>query len=359
RPRVYRSGDLGQALPSLATRLQSTGFQTVAMLPAGSNLAETPGLVQGFQQVLTFPPAPAPLAAHLAMNEVKARLGKNPLFFWLHLPGPGTPYVPPVTDFLEFLSDGHNLGRRLDLPVGDGDHLRDVLPPAAVNGPMRSPSFYLDAYDAALRLMDTGAALVWKRLQEDHLDDGTILAFASVHGEALGEHGFWFCHGFTLHEEELTVPILILGPGIRPRHESHGWISLMDLHPTLLHMVGQPTLSRSVEGSDLTARLTGRGPLPERPHYAALLRPPFSRSVLNQGGMKLILAPPRPAAQSNPSWWSTETHRELYDLVADPLETTSIAAIRGTVSHEMEVWLSRHYPALPGTPPAKDRSRHR
>ena len=47
------------------------------------------------------------------------------------------------------------------------------------------------------------------------LDDNTLVLITSDHGEHLGEHGE-FNHGATLLDEEVRVPFLLLGPGVKP-----------------------------------------------------------------------------------------------------------------------------------------------
>lgn len=47
------------------------------------------------------------------------------------------------------------------------------------------------------------------------LDDNTLILITSDHGEHLGEHNE-FHHGSTLLDEEVRVPFLLMGPGIKP-----------------------------------------------------------------------------------------------------------------------------------------------
>ena len=44
------------------------------------------------------------------------------------------------------------------------------------------------------------------------LYDRALIVVTADHGEAFGEHGSWFRHGATLHEESTRVPLLIKLP---------------------------------------------------------------------------------------------------------------------------------------------------
>ena len=43
--------------------------------------------------------------------------------------------------------------------------------------------------------------------------DRTWLIIASDHGESFGEHAGVFCHGTSLYQTELHVPLVIVPPG--------------------------------------------------------------------------------------------------------------------------------------------------
>ena len=73
------------------------------------------------------------------------------------------------------------------------------------------------AYDAAVISADTFVGRLLDELDELNLQDRTIVAFTSDHGEELGEHGL-LTHGHTLYPEVMRVPLLLAGPGL-PRGE--------------------------------------------------------------------------------------------------------------------------------------------
>jgi len=68
------------------------------------------------------------------------------------------------------------------------------------------------------------------------LPDHAVVVFTSDHGEGLGEHGAWG-HGLELHQETLSVPLMISGPAVEAGKDDSP-VQLLDLGPTLLDLVG-------------------------------------------------------------------------------------------------------------------------
>jgi arylsulfatase A-like enzyme len=81
---------------------------------------------------------------------------------------------------------------------------------------------------------------------------GLVLGLLSDHGEAFDEHGLTG-HGSSLYEEQIAIPMLVWGEGV-PAVSVPGPVSLTDMAPTLLDIVGLPPIpgdGRSVlPGSD-------------------------------------------------------------------------------------------------------------
>jgi arylsulfatase A-like enzyme len=77
------------------------------------------------------------------------------------------------------------------------------------------------------------------------------VVFAADHGEAMGEHDFWFAHGHHLTDEAVRVPLFLHMPGLAPGRRSDV-ASLVDLLPTLLARLGEP-VPGDLAGRDLLA----------------------------------------------------------------------------------------------------------
>jgi arylsulfatase A-like enzyme len=166
-----------------------------------------------------------------------------------------------------------------------------------------------ERYDSELRYVDTQLAALRAALEQRGLWDRTLAVVHADHGEELGDHGGQF-HGSTLYDEAVRVPLLVHLPAQSAGRVVSTPVSLLDLAPTLLDVLGAPSQAAFM-GRSLRDALEGRD-LPERPilmecdrfaaHKRAYLRWPF----------KLILDHATHTAQ-------------LYALNADPLERDNLA----------------------------------
>jgi HEAT repeat protein len=80
------------------------------------------------------------------------------------------------------------------------------------------------------------------------------------HGEEFGDHGGRY-HGTTVYEEQVRVPLVIVGPGVAPRVVATP-VQTIDLLPTTLAALDIPMPAR-VRGRDLGGLLAGKPPADE------------------------------------------------------------------------------------------------
>ena len=69
------------------------------------------------------------------------------------------------------------------------------------------------AYDDCIADLDEQLGILVDELDRRGVLERTWLIIASDHGESFGEHTAVFCHGASLYETELHVPLLIIPPG--------------------------------------------------------------------------------------------------------------------------------------------------
>jgi tetratricopeptide (TPR) repeat protein len=136
----------------------------------------------------------------------------------------------------------------------------------------------------------------------------TLIAVASDHGEAFGEHGE-ISHSVFVYDTTLRVPLIIAGPAIVPV-VVHDPVGLVDLAPTLLSRLGPVTFDS--DGIDLSGALAGR-PIASRDLYAESFAPllDFGWSPLRtiRSGEFKYIAAPKP---------------ELYRVSSDGAETQNL-----------------------------------
>jgi arylsulfatase A-like enzyme len=210
----------------------------------------------------------------------------------------------------------------------------------------RRLGFYVARYDAEIAYADAEIGRLLAGLRESGRLDDTVTAFTSDHGESLGEHEYYFNHGRFAFETCLHVPLVVHWPGrLAPRVDSAP-VALVDLAPTLLDLAGIPLEDgRWAQGASLRARL-------DPPAAAATGTPPAPAPIFAEGGTasqrkwlkavrdgrwKFLHAP-----LEGEQRWIAGRGRDfvLYDLEADPGETTDVAKLEPEVAERLkrELW---------------------
>ena len=88
-------------------------------------------------------------------------------------------------------------------------------------------------------LVDTHVGTILRQLEETGVADNTIVVFTSDHGDMLGSHRL-LNKNFML-EEAIRVPLMIRLPGQREQKRVSAPVSQVDLVPTLLDLMDEPS----------------------------------------------------------------------------------------------------------------------
>ena len=165
-----------------------------------------------------------------------------------------------------------------------------------------------DLYDNEVAFTDAALGRFLTRLRQAGALDNTLTIVTADHGEALGEHGE-MTHSLFAYDTTLRVPLIIEGPGIPPGVRDEP-VSHVDLLPTVLDLLGLD-IPPAAPGRSLRAERGDDSPVP--PIYFEALNANLTRSWAPLTGLvadrwKLIDLP----------------IPELYDLEADPKETTNL-----------------------------------
>ncbi len=174
----------------------------------------------------------------------------------------------------------------------------------------------------------------------------TVFIIAGDHGEAFGEHGE-IGHSVFVYDTTLRVPLVFAGAGMAGGRVISEAVSLVDVMPTVLELVGQPNRKDArLDGVSLAPTLAGRGDaLGERTLYAESFAPllDFGWSplrALRAGGRKYIAAP-KP---------------ELYDIAQDAGETRNVIGEHADIAGTLAARVEQISPAdLSAAPPASSR----
>jgi len=197
-------------------------------------------------------------------------------------------------------------------------------------------------YDAGIRQLDTELGRLLSILRHEGFLDETLLLVTSDHGEEFREHGR-LDHFLAMYQESVRVPLILLGPGVPAGLRIDAPVSLIDIAPTLLSLVGASVPS-DAEGLDLSAlwgdeAVSASGRFSQRFLYgeagggltlASLTQGrffPIYRSV-RRGRYKLIRS-------------SLSEQPELFDLEADPAEQSNLAETAPDILRELSSELDR------------------
>jgi arylsulfatase A-like enzyme len=118
----------------------------------------------------------------------------------------------------------------------------------------------LNLYDAEIAFVDTHIGEVIAKIRRLGLWDNTMVIVSSDHGEAFGEHGYYY-HGYSIYEEEVRVPLVIKPPkSLAEGKAVDGPVRNIDIMPTVLDYCGIP-LPADIQGQSLRSYIeTGRRP---------------------------------------------------------------------------------------------------
>ncbi|HEX6159110.1 MAG TPA: sulfatase-like hydrolase/transferase [Thermoanaerobaculia bacterium] len=197
---------------------------------------------------------------------------QKPVFFFLHLYEPHTPYTPPE--------------------------------------PFKS-KYPSSAYDGEIAHVDDILGKFLQSLKDAGLYEKSLIIVTSDHGEGLGEHGEDE-HGVFLYREAIQVPLLVKLPDNASAGATVSTaVQLIDLAPTIYERTATKQPAK-LPGQSLTAFLGDAKPA-ARKIYSESFYPRFHFGWADQhsliDGERHYIHSPKP---------------ELYDLAKDAAETTNV-----------------------------------
>ncbi len=346
---------LDRRVPVLAESFRAAGYETIGVIGNWVLTDERSGLARGFDTWIEdlpdqvgVPPDDVPQRRATSLTDAALALldtsgppaprgERKPWFCWLHYMDPHGIYDPPA-EHRVFTSEPD----WLLAPEVYGSHpihdlrLADYNVPASARTPdgRMDLAHVRDLYDAEIRYTDAEIGRLLDALDERGRFDETLVVFAADHGESLGEHFYWFEHGFYTYEVTCAVPLVIWVPDALASAgpitgERTGNVSLADLAPTILDLVGLRPLPRphgaEVLGrsrADLVLRGRDRGdPVFSEKIERTDVSGTVQHKAVRMGRFKLIHRLAR--LPGGPAELTTISE-ELYDLEHDPFETENL-----------------------------------
>ncbi len=213
---------------------------------------------------------------------------QNKFFSWIHLYDPHTPYDPPEPYKTQYS----------DSPWG--------------------------LYDGEIAYVDFLIGKVLDNLKEKKLLEKTIIVIVGDHGESLGQHRE-SGHGFFVYDATTLVPLIIQLPSPKLKNKLiSAQVETIDIMPTLLQIL-DISIPQEVQGKSLIPLILGENPAKERYAYSESFYPRYhygwSELHSFRNGRYKYIKSPKP---------------ELYDIIADPRETTNIYNNNTSIAQEFE-----------------------
>ena len=206
-----------------ATLARHYGFRTAAFYPPAVFFIDTPRFVTFQETRLGFEYAKVEFTDANKRTEQLDRymsraLRDKPLFAWVHLFEPHEPYI-----------------RHAEHRLTDG----------------KTP---VDDYDSEVRTADAAIGELVRTFRKQR--PNAVVIVTADHGEEFGEHGGRY-HGTSVYEEQVRVPLVVVGPAVARGARSNTVVQTIDLLPTVLSAWGAPRPAR-IRGRDLGAVLIGK-----------------------------------------------------------------------------------------------------
>jgi arylsulfatase A-like enzyme len=315
---------------TMAEALRDRGYQTAGFVANFSYLYRDFGVAQGFgvyddapglllrvhPHVVRFAQRFAPdfcLKPFRSAREMNAAAlawldrapAGRPVFLFVNYMEPHQPWLapPPFDRWSRGLPQAGRLARK------------NLYTHAVHEVTAAERDFITANYDGQLAAMDAALGDLLAALRARGRYEPALIVVTADHGELLGEHGQMGHIGRMMYEGLLHVPLVVKFPGAdRPRGVATAPVQLVDVLPTVLTRAGAP-IPPGVQG----------GVLPDvsRPSVAEEEINPFlvqhygdvydrSMRVVYDGAWKLIT--------------TSRGEQMLFDLGADPGETTNLAA---------------------------------
>jgi arylsulfatase A-like enzyme len=184
----------------------------------------------------------------------------------------------------------------------------------------------VDGYDGSIAYADHHVGLVFKALDRLGVLDDTAVIISADHGDSFGEHGQYKDHGIA-NEPVHNIPMVVRWPGAAGRGLNDRLVYNLDLAPTISEMLGLDSPPRW-DGRSFAAAVRGEA-FDGRPYL-----------VMDHGIYTLSRTVRTPdwamMRMLHPGTYPYAEETYLYDMTADPHQTTNLAAERPEVLAEMD-----------------------
>ncbi len=224
-----KSSFLVDEMETIAESFVQHGLRTAAF-SANPLICAERNFDQGFEAFFEYAQVGATPILSSATQWVRENLD-NRFFLYIHLLDTHTPYRPDPAKM-------EDLGYKT--PDGYSEQLMMALYQAQLTDETCDTTkldefmdHYSNLYDAEIATLDAKLGTFFEQLSAMGLDDRTVIAITSDHGEEFMDHSM-VGHGRQFFSESIEVPLLMTGPGIPSGKRIEARVQNRFLAPTLL-----------------------------------------------------------------------------------------------------------------------------
>lgn len=350
---------LADKFTTLAEILSQNGYSTLGIVANHGYVSEPFGLAQGFQYFDQRSPIPffrnpafyylrqsvSKIASGFAspsyydkayrsaeeINNVtfsvldEIRISDKPFFLFINYMDAHWPYIPPTP--FDHLSPGKDPEFRTEHYIG----LTVEVMKLERKVTEKERNHLISQYDGGIAYLDSQIGNLISRLKQLNLFENSLLIITSDHGESFGRRNF-LGHIVSVYQDQIHVPLIIKYPNTNQAATFQDLVSVVDLMPTVLDVLGYPT-SGNLHGSSLLKHSSesARPVIAEsyQGSYLWNLHPRFHRieRAIFSGPYKFIV--------------STAGKQEIYDLSEDPNENIDLYETGNQISKKLEAKLNK------------------
>jgi len=168
-----------------------------------THVYEVPDNLKSKQPVFQYA---AEYVTDTAIRHMDSLTAEDQTFLWLLYMDPHWPYeAPSPWNRLHESAKPEALEAFEMLPMPDLKFHNTMSP--------ESRDYLRNQYRNEVEYTDHHIGRLLRYLAEQDLMADTLIVFVSDHGESLGEHGVYFCHGDVVYQDNIRVPFMLHGPG--------------------------------------------------------------------------------------------------------------------------------------------------
>jgi len=332
-------GSSGQYVPDqelmLAEIARERGLATAAVV-SNAVLGSATNFNQGFDSYIETYKEESPFEPEYlnSANSVTAyarlllrqHTAGEPFFLWVHYVDPHATYEPPEEYAAPFMSDSLYDATELRLNEDNSNFHGGVAGRYwRRNGEQSELGWYVANYDGEIAFTDDQIGILLDEIERMGLLSNTAVMITADHGESLGEHQYFFEHGWFPYNACGWIPWVVYwpempNPGSRIAYPS----SLLNLVPTVVEIMGWEIEDADFHGNSVVPVISGQVQTVD-PHVVieggegGLRWHEFLRAVQDER-WKLVYVP-----SERYQGMMQGTELELYDVVEDPMETVNLA----------------------------------